>query len=43
MSSDVRIEQDSIGELTVPADAYYYGVHTARAMQTIWARGRYSG
>lgn len=32
MASDYRIEKDSLGELRVPADAYY-GVQTARAVE----------
>ena len=36
--SDVRIEHDSIGDLAVPAAAYY-GVHTARAMENFAITG----
>ncbi len=38
MNSNVRIERDSIGELPVPADAYY-GVHTARALANFAVTG----
>ena len=32
MSSDYRIEKDSMGEMSVPANAYY-GAQTARAIE----------
>ena len=33
MSATVRIERDSMGEMAVPADAYY-AAQTARALKT---------
>ncbi|WP_328712600.1 aspartate ammonia-lyase [Nocardia salmonicida] len=42
MSTKLRIEQDSIGELGVPAQAYY-GVHTARAMANFRITGAAMG
>ncbi|MBF6328054.1 aspartate ammonia-lyase [Nocardia transvalensis] len=38
MHSSVRIERDSLGELEVPADAYY-GIHTARAVMNFAVTG----
>lgn len=38
MSDDVRIERDSIGELAVPAAAYY-GIHTERAVRNFAVTG----
>ncbi|WP_330179076.1 aspartate ammonia-lyase [Nocardia sp. NBC_01503] len=42
MPTELRIERDSIGELTVPARAYY-GVHTARAMANFRITGSAMG
>ncbi|WP_067844575.1 aspartate ammonia-lyase [Nocardia lijiangensis] len=39
MSAETRIEKDSLGELSVPAAAYY-GVHTARAMANFRVTGQ---
>ncbi|PXX61719.1 aspartate ammonia-lyase [Nocardia tenerifensis] len=38
MSVETRVEKDSLGELRVPAEAYY-GVHTARAMANFRVTG----
>ncbi|RDI63538.1 aspartate ammonia-lyase [Nocardia pseudobrasiliensis] len=38
MSSSARIERDSLGDLEVPADAYY-GIHTARALTNFAVTG----
>ncbi|MFI5776211.1 aspartate ammonia-lyase [Nocardia sp. NPDC051570] len=38
MSSSARIERDSLGDLEVPADAYY-GIHTARALDNFAVTG----
>ena len=37
-SSKTRIEHDLLGDLAVPADAYY-GVQTARALETFQISG----
>lgn len=42
MPTELRIERDSIGELAVPARAYY-GVHTARAMANFRITGQAMG
>jgi fumarate hydratase class II len=39
MNATVRIERDSMGELAVPADAYY-GAQTARAIANFPLSGR---
>ena len=39
MSDDFRIENDSLGEVRVPADAYY-GAQTMRAVQNFPVSGR---
>jgi aspartate ammonia-lyase len=38
MSTKTRIEKDLLGELAVPADAYY-GVQTARALENFQISG----
>lgn len=39
LSTNTRTERDALGEMEIPADAFY-GIHTARAMNNFAVSGR---